>query len=692
MAVVINVDGFDINFPSSIDKRLIVDTVDGSFPSLTTLDTGYNYENMIVWVRDEKAFYYLIDIPTSDGAVASDWAKFSGGATGGCAKSGYVSGTSFTGDPATATVTFVPPYQSASYSVAVTQEGYAGETVYVYTVVDKTENGFNIIVDSGQAGPIGATAMWITNCWDGSGLFNGVGGGGASVAIDLEEIAFGTGTGITSSDVFTFNNTNTSLILGFDNTITDSRSSAIIGGTGNTINSSTKDVFIDSNLITSAKCTNIEDSFYSSIQSSLNSKICGSTASSIITSYNTTLRSSCYSTIMDSYGGNYAIGDPGLFGSCFSTLIGTHRAYIINGSRYSSMINTCGGCIVDSRYASIFLSRESCIVNTGVGGQHRNLILNGECNIIYKSRNSSIINSEKSCIFTTTVGYESFSNIIGGQFNKICNSCASNSIGGQCNRIYDSCFSNSIGGQCNRIYDSCSSGIIGSFKSSMTASLADEYGPICAAKFNSILYSRCSSIIGNCYNSIISSSGSSILSSPNQGGPFQNPCHSLIIGGVGHEINGPKNSIILGGSNLKLCKSVQGGIGGFCDGFDNVVIAPSFIGRGSFALNIKTASNNISLDYEDFTLIAYPTISGMTVSLPPCEPGPISDNMRGRIYVIKKDGSSTQSIVYISPNGNDTIDGYSDSIELINPWDYNILQSDGVNLWIKLGGAVGLNL
>jgi hypothetical protein len=226
----------------------------------------------------------------------------------------------------------------------------------------------------------------------------------------------------------------------------------------------------------------------------------------------------------------------------------------------------------------------------------------------------------------------------------------------------------------------------------MTASCAEEFEPITQAKFNSILYSSCSSIIGNCFNSIISSSGSCILSAPGQGLPFQNPCHSLIIGGVDHEICGPKNSIILGGTDLKLRKSQQGGLNGFCDGFDNVVMVPSFIGRGSFALNVKTASSNISLDYEDFTLIAYPSINGMTVSLPPCEPGQVTDNMRGRIYVIKKDGSSTQSIVYISPNGLDTIDGYSDSIELINPWDYNILQSDGVNLWIKLGGAVGLNL
>ena len=58
MAITINVDGFDVNNANPIDKRLIVDSVSGPFPSLITLDTAYNYTNMIVWVRDEKAFYY----------------------------------------------------------------------------------------------------------------------------------------------------------------------------------------------------------------------------------------------------------------------------------------------------------------------------------------------------------------------------------------------------------------------------------------------------------------------------------------------------------------------------------------------------------------------------------------------------------------------------------------------------------
>ena len=697
MAITVNTNGFDINFAQPIDKRLIVDRVDGTTASLVSLEPAYNYRNMYVWVREEKSFYYLIDTPEEGGATFSDWTQASGGVGSGCGKSGYVSGASFSdtsslGPPlvsSTASVVFDTPYSSASYSVSITSHAF-DEVDYVYSVIDKAETGFTIRTDI--TGPLGATAMWITNCFDGSGLSSGVGGGpGGGSAIDLEEIAFGTGTGITSSDVFTFNNTNTSLILGY-NTITDSRSSAIIGGTGNNINSSTKFVCIDSNLITSAMSSNVKDSFYSSIQSSLDSIICGSTASSIITSYNTTLRSSCYSTIIDSHGyKNLGIIPNGLSGSCHSTLIGSYTSFI-NNSCYSSMINTCAGCIVDSRYASIFLSELSCIVNTGVGGQHRNLILNGETNIIYKSRNASILNSANSCIFTTTVGYTSFSNIIGGEFNKICNSLFSNSIGGQYNKIYDSCASNSIGGQCNRIYDSCSSGIIGGFCSSLTSSTPRTY-------FNSIFYSSHSQIVGNTFsrfNIIMGSTGSSIkylgTGPVGKGNTIRNPNNSLIIGGNCNTILGACNSVILGGCGITIIgvttsvySSAQN-----CR-FNNVVAVPSLIGFGSLSLSVKTASTTdypggLDLDNNYFTLIAYPDDPG---SLDVCLP---QADALGRIYVIKKAGTSTYSTVKIYPRGSECIDGYAGYVELINPWDYNMLQADGVDNWLKLGGAVGINL
>jgi len=178
MSIIINTN-FKVNAPDPIDDRLIVDRVDGTTGSLVSLTTGYNYRNMYVWVRSEKSFYYLIDSPEEGGATVSDWTQASGGAGAtGCAKSGYVPGASFTGSPtASASVTFTSPYSSASYSVVVTSEAFTTDD-YVYSVTNKTITGFTIRVDN--PAPIGATAMWITNCWDGSGLSSG--GGGSSIS------------------------------------------------------------------------------------------------------------------------------------------------------------------------------------------------------------------------------------------------------------------------------------------------------------------------------------------------------------------------------------------------------------------------------------------------------------------------------------------------------------------------------
>jgi len=109
---------------------------------------------------------------------------------------------------------------------------------------------------------------------------------------------------------------------------------------------------------------------------------------------------------------------------------------------------------------------------------------------------------------------------------------------------------------------------------------------------------------------------------------------------------------------------------------------------GSLSLDVKTASSDYTLTDRNFTLIAYAPSnnSGMTVSLPQ------ASLAKHRLYVVKKADSFTQSFVFIEPFSGDNIEGYAGSISLENPWDYHMLQSDGQNMWIKLGGAVGLNL
>lgn len=921
MALVIN-EGFNVNAPFVIDGRLIVDRADGSTSSLVSLTPQYNYQNMIVWVRDEKAFYYLIDTPDdpgNPGATISDWFLFSGGVGGatGCAKSGYIPGTSFTGNPATASVVFGTPYESASYSVVVTGEAYNADD-YVYSVIDKTSTGFIIRID--QGGPIGATAMWITNCWDGSGLSSGgsvgaqgptgpggstadtagrrgwesgqsfstpsggytltasstastiffpisnsfdspqgdivvtldpnlaisdinrnfrlvvdnlqriesgstwsivapmegfdsgdrilewsegriepqvlefvwndsarsglggyemfrylaepfvrnnlsgsassrdftttkrqtgffggsvdstvsssggstvypagsilfikeafvtcegntttgvtvsfglresngtaiatteftpdlttfgltsseqiifpdkslndfatgsvfysdspvgvvrinrpmmlymrlTGGNlqpgtflkcilpyivdefsftvasglggqiassnqstGAGFAIDLEEIAFGTGTGITSSDYFTFNPTSSSFTMGYSHSITNSFNSSIIGGTRSSITSGTKGFFIESNTIIGSKLSCIKESNFSIIQNTTCGIICNSTQSVIINS-----------SLENSYG-----------------------AKICN-SKNSIIINSPRSCIenYDGSYCNI----------------SRQFIIGGYLHEMYQKEGSGVGN-----------GYIAGSGILGGAGNCIFTGGVHSLIlGGRCNVLKNLNYYDAFGGggPNKQMFCGGRSAILGGERNSLVGPKINSSVIIggCTNSINS--GTIFSTIVGGCHNIIATSSNSSI------------------VAGTLNIITASNRSLILGGCNLQM------------NGINDMVYVPSIRGFGSVQFDLKTSSTDYELNQNNFTLLTYPTISGMTVSLPTASTAP------NRLYVIKKDSSSTQSIVYISPQPTDSIEGYSGSIELINPWDYNILQSDGVNLWIKLGGAVGLNL
>jgi hypothetical protein len=693
-------EGFTVKAPFPIDDRLIVDRVSGTTASLEALTPQYNYRNMIVWVREDKAFYYLRDNPNSPsnpGITFSDWVLFSGGggATTSCTKSGYITGDSFTtnGTIATASVVFQVPYTYASYSVAVT--GLTNYDItgtyddYVYSVVNLSTTGFDIQVNVNTI-PLGATAMWIASCFEGSndiaqGGFGAQGptGPGGGSAINFEEIAYGTGTGITSSSLFTFDQSNTNLVLGnnnfsignpsyysaqiggYNNQITSAKSSVILGSTGSGIVSSSKSTFANSTTIIGSYKVCSRGSNYSSLINNFNTEICGSTASVIIGSKNALLKDSLYSSILNTY--NSTIRE-----SFYSTSISNYGS-LICGSKKSSIISSYLVFMTQSNYSSIISgynsqiceSKHSVILGGGGGNticspnlnssQYGGIVFGGS-NLICDSIESAIFNSGKSCIMGS-----------------------------------DSNFSNNIlGGFCNKIYCSRLSGIIGGFCSSLTSSTT-------TTCFNSIFYSSHSQIIGNTssgFNIIMGSTGSFIQSMQctGKGGANRNTRNSIIIGGECNNILGSCNSLILGGSGITIIgQTTSLPIVGKNNRIDNVVAVPSLVGFGSLSLSVKTASNTtypsgVCLDDNFFTLIAYPDDPGnLNVCLP------YADAL-GRLYVIKKAGTSTQSTVTVRTRGSDCIDGYSGDIELINPWDYYMLQADGVDNWIKLGGAVGLNL
>ena len=418
---------------------------------------------------------------------------------------------------------------------------------------------------------------------------NQTSGGGS--AIDLEEIAFGTGTGITSSNLFTFDNSNTNLILGNSTIFNSSYSNSISNNTGD-----------------------ICDSLYTTSISNYASKICGSNNSNIISSYLGFMTQSNYSSMISSYN---------------STIRETNHSVILGGG---------GG---------------NTICSPGLGSSQYGGIVFGGGNLICDASESAIFNSGTSRIMGSTI---SFGN-------------------------------NILGGGCNKIYCSVRSGIIGGLCSSLTASTP-------ATCFNSIIYSSHSQIVGNTFsrfNIIMGSTGSCIVNIAciGKGGSNCNSSNSLIIGGSDNKICGALNSLILGGSGITICGGCGNiGIVGKNDKFHNVVAIPSLIGNGSVTFNFSTASSDINLDNNHFTLLAFPPepSGSMSVCLPK------SLDISGRLYVIKKNGSSTQSTVNVCPWSGDCIDGYAGYVELINPWDYYMLQADGVDNWIKLGGAVGLNL
>jgi hypothetical protein len=81
MPIIIN-DNFEVNAPRSIDSRLVLDNLTAA----TTLDVNYNYPNMIVWIKDEKSFYYLKD--GESGNNVSHWQLVEMGGTSGAGSSG----------------------------------------------------------------------------------------------------------------------------------------------------------------------------------------------------------------------------------------------------------------------------------------------------------------------------------------------------------------------------------------------------------------------------------------------------------------------------------------------------------------------------------------------------------------------------------------------------------------------------
>jgi len=267
--------------------------------------------------------------------------------------------------------------------------GPTAGTTYIFNSSKWTYNGVAWVLN-GTIGPVGPT-------------------GSGSVTITSQEIAFGTGTGLTSSCNFRFDNIKTNLVSGYCSNIGgSSQQSSIIGGLKHSMDQSNFATIIG------GKSSYLHNSAYGSIMGNYYSCLCDSPYGSIIGgSANKITHCSSLSTILGG-SGNYIRCSP------TGTILGGSSNYI----------------------SSDVYGNTNAILN-GVSNKI------GQINSTYgRVYNSTIIGGHDNHIFgQDTIGYRTYNTtIIGGSINLL--KCSSNSsiIGGSNNTAY--CINNSalIGG------------------------------------------------------------------------------------------------------------------------------------------------------------------------------------------------------------------------------------------------------
>jgi hypothetical protein len=435
--------------------------------------------------------------------------------------------------------------------------------------------------------------------------------------------------------------------------------------------------------------------------------------------------------------------------ACDSIIIQGFDNCIKNGYK-NSIVGSDLSVISDSCLSTIIASYKSCTFNTrwsGIISSSQSYIC-GEKSLSSCQINSSIIVGGVEHLICNS----SYSSIMGGYKNCLCESCIGSIISSINSRMIakggKSFLSGIITSCCGEMISSKSSTIISSWESGDSCSyqsviIASTHSNSSKNKASALLSSVDSNVNGSLSSTILSSESSLVCSATN----------SAIIGSSASYICISQNSAIIGGRGLTLSnenqvvylpelkinkvdqcltltkflawddtnKYVRWGTPGLDNGITgstifytgsfwtysstniynngiyvgigltnsstNIYATPSSNLHvfGSLSLDVKTASSDYILTDRNFTLLASPPSAGMTVSLPS------ASLAKHRVYVIKK-VNSTAGFVYVARNGSDTFEGFGGSITLENQWDYYMLQSDGVNMWIKLGGAVGLNL
>lgn len=391
----------------------------------------------------------------------------------------------------------------------------------------------------------GATPSWAT-----------FSGGGSIVSIDSNEIAFGTGIGLTSSDIFTFDPINYNLFASFCSDVTSTIKSAIIGGQCNSLTASNCSVLFGGGYNV------LYNSNTSTILNGSGNNINISNASSIIGGYSNVTTGSIASSIIGGSINN------------------------INSSDRSSIIGGCFNNMYNSTYSSMLGGSRN-----GLTASNNSSVIGGYCNNLNTSNRSSIIGGFNH----NTVGSQ-FSSIIGGGRHNICSSVFTSMIGGYCNGLTASNFASIIGGNINCISSSVFSSISGGLTNNILSS---------PFSFNT---GYCNSISSSCSSGVISGKQNTISLSR----------LSTIIGGQYNQLNYSSNysSIVGGFTNMIICGSFRSSIiGGYCGtitnnsfnssilgGFSNIIdcsSAVSILGGGNSNINTSNNSSIIGGDYNE---------------------------------------------------------------------------------------------
>lgn len=337
---------------------------------------------------------------------------------------------------------------------------------------------------------------------------------GSAAVIPNEQVVFGTGTGITSSNSFTFRLADENLIVGNTNLLgINSYASSIIGGASNGLTNSCY------SFIAGGRDIGLTTSNQSTIIGGRNNGMFLSKYSSIIGGRENDL--SIYSNYSSIIGGR----NHNLYLSDRSSIIGGQCNKICTSPR-SSIIGGINN-VLNNSTNTILLG--SCDSNSN--GSLFSSILGGWCNNNINSSRSSLIDG-----ISNTINISQNSAIIGGICNNICNTCCSSIIGGNNNTLNDVRTSLIIGGICNNI---CRTGGTTSFVIYNTLIDSSNGVKIDGSVNSNISGSRCVNLFNSQFTSVIGVDGGTGLT-------FSNRCeqvisrHLLITGSMSTNIDGPE--------------------------------------------------------------------------------------------------------------------------------------------------------